>query len=216
MFGFGYPQAGGFFEATYRAFPLAFIDKQSAEYGDKVILPPSALSRLGGWQQRRVVMRAPRMHRDLVLPVAWCRLLGSAQPTDPWRCSLVQHAALSCLGGPAAAPAWWLYRPKRMHGARPATCPPAPPRRTARTPPVLCCSLAAHRVPHAFQGGEHSHRTQHPLQRAGVHCSGRARVPPTLGGWRRPAPPGAPLQLLHRCCPTQRRLLQPGCTAGRG
>lgn len=37
----------GRFEATYRAFPLAFIDKQSAEYGDKVILPPSALDRLG-------------------------------------------------------------------------------------------------------------------------------------------------------------------------
>jgi hypothetical protein len=37
----------GPFEATYRAFPLAFIDKQSADYGDKVILPPSALHRLG-------------------------------------------------------------------------------------------------------------------------------------------------------------------------
>lgn len=37
----------GTFEATYRAFPLAFIDKQSADYGDKVILPPSALHRLG-------------------------------------------------------------------------------------------------------------------------------------------------------------------------
>lgn len=27
--------------------PVAFIDKQSAEFGDKVILPPSALDRLG-------------------------------------------------------------------------------------------------------------------------------------------------------------------------
>jgi ubiquitin fusion degradation protein 1 len=42
----GYPGHNRF-EATYRAFPLAFIDKQSAEYGDKVILPPSALDRLG-------------------------------------------------------------------------------------------------------------------------------------------------------------------------
>lgn len=45
-----FPFFGGYhghFEATYRAFPLAFIDKQSAEYGDKVILPPSALDRLG-------------------------------------------------------------------------------------------------------------------------------------------------------------------------
>eukprot|EP00775_Hariotina_reticulata_P002575 gene2575-2877_t len=41
----GYPGHNRF-EATYRAFPLAFIDKQSAEYGDKVILPPSALDRL--------------------------------------------------------------------------------------------------------------------------------------------------------------------------
>lgn len=48
-----FPFFGGYhnrhFESTYRAFPLAFIDKQSAEYGDKVILPPSALDRLGGW-----------------------------------------------------------------------------------------------------------------------------------------------------------------------
>jgi hypothetical protein len=35
------------FEAHYRAMPLAFIDKQQAEHGDKVILPPSALDRLG-------------------------------------------------------------------------------------------------------------------------------------------------------------------------
>lgn len=48
MFNFyGGPMMGGHFEATYRAFPLAFIDKQSAEYGDKVIMPPSALDRLG-------------------------------------------------------------------------------------------------------------------------------------------------------------------------
>jgi ubiquitin fusion degradation protein 1 len=45
--GFFGPMGGGHFEASYRAFPLAFIDKQSAEYGDKVILPPSALDRLG-------------------------------------------------------------------------------------------------------------------------------------------------------------------------
>lgn len=29
--------------------PVAFIDKQQAEFGDKVILPPSALDRLGGF-----------------------------------------------------------------------------------------------------------------------------------------------------------------------
>ncbi|WIA37035.1 hypothetical protein OEZ86_014018 [Tetradesmus obliquus] len=46
MFHFLGGQYHGRFEATYRAFPLAFIDKQSAEYGDKVILPPSALDRL--------------------------------------------------------------------------------------------------------------------------------------------------------------------------
>lgn len=48
FFGAGYPgPGGGTFEANYRAMPVAFIDKQSAEYGDKVILPPSALERLG-------------------------------------------------------------------------------------------------------------------------------------------------------------------------
>mmetsp|Transcript_25092 Transcript_25092/g.54565 ORF Transcript_25092/g.54565 Transcript_25092/m.54565 type:complete len:348 (-) Transcript_25092:372-1415(-) len=48
MFGFfGAPGfGGGRFEARYRAMPVAFIDKQSAEFGDKVILPPSALDRL--------------------------------------------------------------------------------------------------------------------------------------------------------------------------
>ncbi|PNH08702.1 Ubiquitin fusion degradation protein 1 [Tetrabaena socialis] len=34
------------FEALYRAMPLAFIDKQTAEHGDKIIMPPSALERL--------------------------------------------------------------------------------------------------------------------------------------------------------------------------
>jgi hypothetical protein len=53
MFNFYEPMMGGHFEATYRAFPLAFIDKQSAEYGDKVILPPSALDRLGEPRQGR-------------------------------------------------------------------------------------------------------------------------------------------------------------------
>lgn len=47
MFGFfGGGMGGGSFEARYRAMPVAFIDKLSAEYGDKVILPPSALDRL--------------------------------------------------------------------------------------------------------------------------------------------------------------------------
>lgn len=47
MFGmFGPAFGGGSFEAHYRAMPVAFIDKQSAEFGDKVILPPSALDRL--------------------------------------------------------------------------------------------------------------------------------------------------------------------------
>ncbi|PNW72961.1 hypothetical protein CHLRE_14g613350v5 [Chlamydomonas reinhardtii] len=40
----GYP--GQSFEAVYRAMPVAFIDKQSAEHGDKIIMPPSALERL--------------------------------------------------------------------------------------------------------------------------------------------------------------------------
>jgi hypothetical protein len=34
------------FEASYRAYPVSFIDKLDAEKGDKVFLPPSALDRL--------------------------------------------------------------------------------------------------------------------------------------------------------------------------
>ena len=45
MFGFDRFR-GSNFEARYRAFPVAFLDKTSAEEGDKVILPPSALDRL--------------------------------------------------------------------------------------------------------------------------------------------------------------------------
>jgi len=40
------PDAGGTFEAKYRVFPVSFIDKPQLEYGDKVVLPPSALNRL--------------------------------------------------------------------------------------------------------------------------------------------------------------------------
>jgi len=37
---------GGSYEANYRAYPVAFIEKEAAEAGDKVILPPSALKKL--------------------------------------------------------------------------------------------------------------------------------------------------------------------------
>ena len=37
---------GGRFTASYRAYPVSFIDRPQLELGDKVILPPSALERL--------------------------------------------------------------------------------------------------------------------------------------------------------------------------
>jgi ubiquitin fusion degradation protein 1 len=37
---------GGFFNQNYRAYPVAFLDKGSADKGDKLILPPSALQTL--------------------------------------------------------------------------------------------------------------------------------------------------------------------------
>ncbi|GMH34367.1 hypothetical protein BSKO_02201 [Bryopsis sp. KO-2023] len=37
---------GGTFDARYRTYPVAFLDKLQAEEGDKVMLPPSALERL--------------------------------------------------------------------------------------------------------------------------------------------------------------------------
>lgn len=44
--GFGGPP-GGRFEASYRCYPVSFLDKPEAERGDKIFLPPSALDRLG-------------------------------------------------------------------------------------------------------------------------------------------------------------------------
>lgn len=45
--GYGGP-GGGRFEASYRCYPVSFLDKPEAERGDKIFLPPSALDRLGG------------------------------------------------------------------------------------------------------------------------------------------------------------------------
>lgn len=47
MFNFFNGPGGGTFEASYRCYPVSFIDKIDAEAGDKVFLPPSALDRLG-------------------------------------------------------------------------------------------------------------------------------------------------------------------------
>lgn len=47
-YGYGGP-GGGRFEASYRCYPVSFLDKPEAERGDKIFLPPSALDRLGGW-----------------------------------------------------------------------------------------------------------------------------------------------------------------------
>ena len=54
MFG-GFGGGGGRFEASYRCYPVSFLDKPEAERGDKLFLPPSALDRLGerGSQRRR-------------------------------------------------------------------------------------------------------------------------------------------------------------------
>jgi hypothetical protein len=76
---------GGHFEATYRAFPLAFIDKTSAEYGDKVILPPSALDRLGGWRAQCA---------DMLLSVLLTST-SSSSSTGPCACMHVRAGA-SC------------------------------------------------------------------------------------------------------------------------
>jgi ubiquitin fusion degradation protein 1 len=64
MFNFFGGQHGGSFEAHYRALPVAFIDKAHAEHGDKVILPPSALDRLGTCRPGgRLAARLPRSPR---------------------------------------------------------------------------------------------------------------------------------------------------------
>lgn len=96
MFNFYEPMMGsGHFEATYRAFPLAFIDKQSAEYGDKVIMPPSALDRLGERRARMGRGASPRCTRSALHPCsarapgqAPARLLGVASLADRSRACL--------------------------------------------------------------------------------------------------------------------------------
>ncbi|KAF8405330.1 hypothetical protein HHK36_010234 [Tetracentron sinense] len=47
MFFEGYGYHGTSFEQTYRCYPASFIDKPQLESGDKIIMPPSALDRLG-------------------------------------------------------------------------------------------------------------------------------------------------------------------------
>lgn len=47
MFGFPFPGRSAVFEAKYRVYPVSFIDKNDAENGNKIFLPPSALDRLG-------------------------------------------------------------------------------------------------------------------------------------------------------------------------
>jgi len=52
MFGLGaafFGGGGSTFSATYRVYPVSFLEKESAERGDKLILPPSALDRLGAF-----------------------------------------------------------------------------------------------------------------------------------------------------------------------
>ncbi|EFN53275.1 hypothetical protein CHLNCDRAFT_136896 [Chlorella variabilis] len=46
MFGGYGGYGGGRFEASYRCYPVSFLDKPEAERGDKIFLPPSALDRL--------------------------------------------------------------------------------------------------------------------------------------------------------------------------
>jgi len=53
FFGVGGQQT---FKASFRAMPVAFLDKPQAEYGDKVFLPPSALQRLGACGVQRASM----------------------------------------------------------------------------------------------------------------------------------------------------------------
>ena len=46
-FAAGFGLGGGTFAASYRVYPVSFLDRADAEAGDKLFLPPSALDRLG-------------------------------------------------------------------------------------------------------------------------------------------------------------------------
>lgn len=45
--GYGYDHDVGSFEQMYRCYPSSLIDKSHVESGDKIIMPQSALDRLG-------------------------------------------------------------------------------------------------------------------------------------------------------------------------
>lgn len=115
LFGHGFGPHGGpaNFEAMYRAMPVAFIDKQSAEFGDKVILPPSALDRLGG-------SRAPGPLEALEIAGAhWG--LAEAERRDPCpACArLTRPAQRRCTSSTRCCSRW---RASPMAAPRTAVC----------------------------------------------------------------------------------------------
>lgn len=61
MFNFYAGRSGRTFEANYRVYPVSFIDKNDAENGDKIFLPPSALDRLGMTHSKYMYVDVLRM-----------------------------------------------------------------------------------------------------------------------------------------------------------
>lgn len=65
---------GGFFDQNFRAYPVAFIEKESAEGGDKVILPPSSLNKLG----TQILCCSGEGHKS---PRTTCRMASASSAT---------------------------------------------------------------------------------------------------------------------------------------
>lgn len=68
MFGGFGGYGGSRFEASYRCYPVSFLDKPEAERGDKIFLPPSALDRLGG-QWVAILLQNPPSRLPLPAPL---------------------------------------------------------------------------------------------------------------------------------------------------
>lgn len=126
MFGGFGGYGGSRFEASYRCYPVSFLDKPEAERGDKIFLPPSALDRLGEpqpWKRRSETVQPPRPARSQTLPPAAARQLTTCPccPLQPSCTSTTPCCSRWKTGGTGTAPTaacWSSLRTKAW-----CTCP---------------------------------------------------------------------------------------------
>ena len=85
---FGFGGGGSTFSATYRVYPVSFLEKESAERGDKLILPPSALDRLGESKEEEFFFNAfsfcsvPCVFFRFLLCLCWLQTKGAHEEVE--------------------------------------------------------------------------------------------------------------------------------------